>query len=56
VSYFISEDSIPIALSAIWIVGLKERQMWRLNRSVVEEVVILGAVALLLVLAVLIPA
>ena len=30
--------------------------MWRLNRSVVEEVVILGAVGLFLVLAVLIPA
>ena len=56
VSYFISEDSVAIALFAIRIVGLKERQMWRLNRSVVEEVVILGAVALLLVLAVLIPA
>jgi hypothetical protein len=56
VSYFISGDSMAIALFAIRIVGLKERQMWRLNRSVVEEVVILGAVALLLVLAVLIPA
>jgi len=56
VSYFISEDSIAIALFAIRIVGLKERQMWRLNRSVVEEVVILGAVALFFVLAVLIPA
>jgi hypothetical protein len=30
--------------------------MWRLDRSVVEEVVILGAVALFLVLAVLISA
>ena len=30
--------------------------MWRPNRSVVEEVVILGAVALFLGLAVLIPA
>jgi hypothetical protein len=30
--------------------------MWRLNRSVVEEVVILGVVTLFLVLAVLIPA
>jgi hypothetical protein len=30
--------------------------MWRLNRSVVEEVVILGVVALFLVVAVLIPA
>jgi hypothetical protein len=56
VSYFISEDSVAIALFAIRIVGLKERQMWRLNRSVVEEVVILGAVALFFVLAVLIPA
>ena len=55
-SYFISEDSVAIALFAIRIVGLKERQMWRLNRSVVEEVVILGAVALFFVLAVLIPA
>jgi len=56
VSYFISEDSVAIALFAIRIVGLKERQMWRLNRSVVEEVVILGAVALFFVLAVLVPA
>jgi hypothetical protein len=30
--------------------------MWRLDRSVVEEVVILGAVALFVVLAVLISA
>ena len=54
--YFIAVDSIANALFETRIVGLKERQMWRLNRSVVEEVVILGAVALLLVLAVLIPA